>query len=70
MKVNSLSRVRNQTINNRISRWIYKCIGSWIIVTFDSKNSLIRVLDDEYKESDEEVPNLITPSTIVVVKIC
>ena len=29
---------------------------------FDSKNSLIHLLDDEYKESDEEVPNLITHS--------
>ena len=29
---------------------------------FDTKNSLIHLLDDEYKESDEEVPNLITHS--------
>ena len=29
---------------------------------FYSKNSLIHLLDDEYKESDEEVPNLITHS--------
>ena len=29
---------------------------------FDSKNLLIHLLDDEYNESDEEVPNLITHS--------
>ena len=38
---------------------------------FDSKNSLIHLLDDEYKESDEEVPNFNNSFLLLfVVKIC
>ena len=59
MKVNSGQKPNKQYLHSRL---IHKYIGSWIIVTFNSKNSLIHLLDDEYKESDEEVQNLITHS--------